>query len=179
MRKTIIIIVAIFLPIAVNAQKNKLNHNIEFGFGYAQSEKYQGSTLEARYSLGITKNIDFLVSINKISGLDFSQNSLLKDMYDYTDLRIGVRVGFCFLKICSLKVSCTDGYSVMTYNYSAPDILPNTIVDPYNSLNCTAEYSFMVTPKMNIGAFYGKTWMFSTIKNKNITSMGLCFFFKI
>lgn len=85
-------------------------------------DKCEGSAIDLRYALGITDQIDALVSIGNMHGTDHNRSNyttvrnLVHNTFSSTSACIGLRGSIHFLKIGALKLSALCGYSYKTEN---------------------------------------------------------------
>ncbi len=153
----------VFVPIFMYGQKHDFQHNFEFQAGYAAKDKCEGTAIDLRYALGITDQIDALVSIGNMQGTDYNRSNystvrdLVHNTFSSTSACIGLRGSIHFLKIGALKISALCGYAYKMESLVCED--PNK---PYTfgkigfCFGGTGELNFKITPTISAGWYYNQ-----------------------
>ncbi len=163
MKNKLIMLLLVFVPVFMYGQRHVFQHNFEFQAGYAAKDKCEGSAIDLRYALGITDQIDALVSIGNMHGTDHNRSNyttvrnLVHNTFSSTSARIGLRGSIHFLKIGALKLSALCGYS-----YKTESLVCEVPEKPYTlgkfgfCYGGTGELNFKITPLVSMGWYYNQ-----------------------
>lgn len=185
MRKNIVLVLLLSLPMALFCQHHGLTHNVEINAGYAQNGKNKGSSLNAKYAVGAFNHLDFVSSISHSHGLDTKTHVHVWDQYSCDAIELGIRGYLDFLKICSLKVEARGGALWLQKMDYISDLgldydYPSTFYVYRFCASGQAEFDVRLTPVFSMGVYAGKTWMIDDLCPFVLDRIGLslCFQFQ-